>query len=254
MGLSALAALLTMIVAYMAQSPTAVQRLGRMGGALSRRARTYTGMGVAFLLLGMGFFLAGVPLDGPETMAGSEPTAVAALNPNDAPSLTVTVALSGMAELATPTITPVPASAEEDAPVSGAFGRPNSTLTAEAAVVVETPRTPTNTPAPASTATSSPTPTPSRTPTPTPSPTVSPTPTLTATPWVGPTAVVVANGRALWLRRSPGGQRLVPLADGEVVGLTGGRANQDGNLWQELRTGAGVVGWLESEFVSGEGE
>lgn len=253
MGSSALAALLAMLLAYMGQSPNTVYRLGRMGQLLKRRARMFTGLGVASLMLGLGFFLAGVPL-------GGEPTAVAELSTTEAglnePEANQTeespLRVSPSAANGTTTESEASTSEEEIEPEETPDGTAQagvgfrSTATPEA----EATATPTRTPTPTTTA--SPTPTPSNTPTPSPTTTQTPTPTFTPTPLTGPTAVVVANGRALWLRRSPGGQRLVPLADGEVVSLTGGRANQDGNLWQEIRTGTGVLGWLEDTFLTSQ--
>ena len=258
MGGSALAALLAMLLAYMGQSPNTIYRLGRMGQLLKRRARMFTGLGVAGLMLGLGFFLAGVPLGAEPTVVAELPTTEAVLNEAEAnqtaePTLlvspsasTTTAEASTEGETGTGAEEVEPEETSDGTVEAGVGFLPRDTPEADATAP------PTNTPSPTTTA--SPTPTPPNTPTPSPTATLTPTPTFTPTPFTGPTAVVAADGRALWLRRSPGGQRLVPLADGEVVAMTGGRANQDGNLWQEVRTGAGVVGWIEDAFLVGATE
>jgi hypothetical protein len=276
MALSAVAALLVMLLAYAGQSPQMVYRLGRMGHALRQRARLLIGTGVACLMLALGFFMAGVPLDGG---AAGEPMAAEGTptNPFNTPLASTALTIPAIANAdegdsgesgsfgtqdgaegevemnegdVMPALTAVAGEEELTEEVSGGFGESRMTMTADALLAAVTPvGTPSATPTPSPTSTASPTPTPSNTPTPTPSPTLTPTPTFTPTPMSGPTAVVRAQGRALWVRRSPNGQRLVPLAEGEMVSLTGGRANFDGALWQEIRTGAGVLGWLEDSYL-----
>jgi hypothetical protein len=86
-------------------------------------------------------------------------------------------------------------------------------------------------------------------PTLTPTPTVTPLPTLTPTPISGQTAVIDIGGGNVWLLRSPGGQILVILGNGETVIVLDGRANQGGSLWQEIMNVNGVVGWIQEEFL-----
>ena len=62
MGITAVGTTLMLILAYVAQSPRLLKRLGLSGYRLDLRARTFTGYALALLLLSSGFFLAGVPL------------------------------------------------------------------------------------------------------------------------------------------------------------------------------------------------
>jgi hypothetical protein len=63
MGVTAVFALLMTILAYLAQSPRAIVRLGLAGQRLDLRVKLFTGYALASLILMLGFFLAGVPLD-----------------------------------------------------------------------------------------------------------------------------------------------------------------------------------------------
>ncbi len=63
MGLAAFGALIAITFAFLAQSPRMLTRLNLSGQRLDLRAKTFTGFGLALLLLAMGFFLAGVPLE-----------------------------------------------------------------------------------------------------------------------------------------------------------------------------------------------
>ena len=96
-------------------------------------------------------------------------------------------------------------------------------------------------------ATVEPTPRPAETATP--FPTETPLPSLTPTAILGETAALNTNGSTLWLKRSPGGQNMVLVKDGELVIIRAGRANQGGILWREVATVAGVEGWLQEEFL-----
>ena len=87
MGLSAFAALLAITLAFVALSPRMLARLNMANRRLDVRARTFTGYGLALLLLAMGFFVAGVPL-GQEaaplaqaTPAATDDGAIAATTP-----------------------------------------------------------------------------------------------------------------------------------------------------------------------------
>jgi hypothetical protein len=253
MGLSALAALLFVGLAFMAQSPRFLARTPLAGYRLDLRARTFTGYGFALLLLTFGFFLAGVPL-GEE--AGLRPTAVAETNPTPAEG---TLEVIGGAIITPETGTSTrPTSLT---PASGAFGGPPPGLATEEPddTVAETtsdatPPTsdPASSPAPLPTATAvpnTPTRTPTPTSTPTATPTITPTPTLTPTPIEGETAVITLGGGTVWLRRSPDGQNLLILNDGDTVILRGGHANRTGILWREVSTVQGDVGWIQANFL-----
>lgn len=256
MGLSAFGALITITLAYIAQSPNLLVRFRALGPRLAPRARTYTGMSVALLLLGMGFFLAGVPLetDGPAVQTGIEaPTAITQTQATTAAAaapLSTTDAESESVPTA-PSVQPSPTSLT---PVSGAFVRPEET---EAGTATNVPTlaatstgTITSTPTPSPTPTATSTPTPSSTPTFTPTPTNTPTPTLTPTAITEATAVVSAPSSTVWVRLSPGGQQLVLLENGSTVIPTNGRANLDGILWREVRTVDGITGWIQASYLT----
>ena len=216
------------------------------------RVRALTVTAFALLLVMVGFFVAGVPLDGE-----AEP-AVAQVAP--------TQAASGAFET-------VVDSAESDTPstpVSGAFGQAlvqedeadpvveatsdnntdETTPAPEAASdeqepLVEataTPEPPTATPTEEPTLPPSPTPTPTETPI--------PTPTLTPTPIVGETARVNTDGSTLWVKRSPGGQNVVIVQDGDLLILLSGNANQSGMSWKQIKTVNGIEGWVERIYLA----
>ena len=62
MSITAVGTTVMLILAYVAQSPRLINRLGLSSFRLDLRARTFTGFALALLLLSSGFFLAGVPL------------------------------------------------------------------------------------------------------------------------------------------------------------------------------------------------
>ncbi len=246
MGLSALAALLALILAFLSQSPQFLARARLTGHRLDLRTRQFTGYALAALVLLAGFFAAGVPIGTPDAMT---PTAV---------PIAQNTAVPLPNESATPTpedATPVPTRRDtSQTPQSGAFGGPPPI--SETAVTPPTDETPTSAPtnAPASTATPSPEPTTLPTSTPTPSPTVTPTPTLTPTPIEGETATINTGTSTLWLHRMPGGQQLVLVSGGDIVILMPGHANQSGLLWQEVMTLNGTVGWVQERFLVTDSE
>lgn len=259
MGLSALAALVAMLLAYGGLSPSWLQRSRLLRDLMTgARVRSFAGYAVALLLLSLGFFLAGVPLGDGAVETAVIPTALPnlaeATADNEPPTAEV---VAEVAESPSPTPVIVPTSST---PASGAFERPpTSTPNPDGEVVTETetPNTPeptstgtvTATPTPSNTPTPSPTSTPSPTPTASPTPTMTPSPTFTPTPIVGETAVVELNGSTVWVRVSPGGQNLVLLLAGDTVVLSDGRATLDGVTWREVRTVDGVRGWLPLEFL-----
>ncbi len=93
------------------------------------------------------------------------------------------------------------------------------------------------------------------------SPTVlpaSPTPEATAAP-TATTAVqtaTVSSGVGVWLRGAPSttGEQLEWLLDGTAVTLLPGQQTADDLLWQQVRTAAGVEGWVARDFLTVEGQ
>ncbi|GAB4279973.1 MAG: hypothetical protein Kow0080_32540 [Candidatus Promineifilaceae bacterium] len=253
MGLSAVAALLFSGLAVLAQSPRLLARLGVFGVRLDEQVRMFSGLTFAAVLLGFGFFMAGVPLE-PAGTAVSESGAPNVIQTATAAAMTAMPAAGGSTAVSIPTVTVTPTPPfGAPTPGSGAFaGPPPSANTATPSAEVDeeatipVPPTLTNTPRPNSspTATSTPTPLPTDTPTPT------PTPTITPTPIEGETAVISTQGSTLWVRRSPGGQQLALVRDGDVVILQDGRANRSGIVWREIRTVDGTLGWVQEEFLT----
>ena len=248
MGLAALGALIMLLMALAAQSPVFLKRLRNGGRPLSRRARSFTGFALAFLLLAFGFFLAGVPLEGQPiaTSDDTEPTAAEAEG-NSASSMTEAVGS-------------VPSATPRQTPATGAFtGPPRDTEAPTAAATDQSGDlledvTGSPTPTVASTevqSQSSPTATAplSVTQTATPLPTLSPTPTVTPTPIVGETAQLDTAGSTIWLRRTPGGENIMLLSDGDTVILEDGHANYAGVLWRQVSSVSGISGWILEEFL-----
>jgi hypothetical protein len=261
MGLTSLSALFFIGLAYLAQSPRWLLRLGLAGSRLDLRVRPFTGYAFALLILAFGFFLAGVPLDRgaveTDMVAQSAPTETA--DPQQFAPLSNEM-------LATPSLTPSPSPtselvAEEGASgSSGGFVAPDQEEADEADEAVLPPptdsdateggtTTPTPTPLPTTTATATMTPSPTPTTTASPTPTQTPTPTVTPTPIIGETAVLNTSGSTIWLRRTPGGANLVLISDGETLILRSGRANRGGLLWREVSTVNGVTGWVQQSFI-----
>lgn len=259
MGLSVFFALVTITLAYIAQTPSLLRRFRLMGTRFATRGRAFTGYALASLLLALGFFLAGVPLEGQPAggTTEAEPTVVALDPPPTPPTGEATPEVE---EGATATFTPRPSSLT---PESGSFGQPrpetpstNSENTPAAGgtdtEASPAPNTPRPTATPPATATATPTRTPTATPTNSPTPTATPSPTFTPTPISGPSATLVLNGGTVWLRRSPAldGYELVVLNDGTIVIPTGRRVNVAGLRWVEVQTADnGTVGWLQEEFL-----
>lgn len=286
MGIAAAAAVLALLIAFLAQSPRTMRRLGLDVYRLDLRVREFTGYALAALLLVLGFFLAGVPVGGPvaaEPAPSETPTQQVAVATPDVPATLTRSAMTDTLPIATPSVT---ARAVGQTPVSGAFGAgqpdtptPSPTLTGVTDTLTTTAPlepaiptlTPTGGPTGQPTATGTPTrvttPTPTRTPTPTPTLTPSPTPTssptptptatpsLTPTPITEPTAIVNSTGSNVWVYRSPGGQQLVLVPGGTPVILLPRRASQGGFIWREIKTVQGQVGWIDEQYLDyGEAE
>ena len=243
MALSALGALLFTGLALAGQSPKFLARIGLHGARLDLRARMLTGYGFACILLGFGFFLAGVPLDG-TSLANGE-TAVSQITPT--PDETNIAIVGGAITTSTPT--PVASQSEESSgpPESGAFvGLPPEDETPDGNGVTSEEGDGTITPTPI---TETPTQTSTPTQTPTSTPTVTPTPTLTPTPIEGETAVVDLGGGTIWLRSTPDGQNMLIINSGDLVILRESYANRAGRMWREVSTLTGDTGWLPVEFL-----
>jgi hypothetical protein len=254
MGLAVTGALISITLSWLGQSPQMVRRLGLGGARLDLRVRAFTGYALALLLLSVAFFLAGVPLG-----AGSEPETLAQQDetPVTTPEAAVVTSGNENADSGPAAVTPA-------TPETGAFSGPPASDSAteesrppsptidaeqsqeapsveETTSITSTTGSPTSQPSPD--ATSQPTATA------TPLPTATPFPTLTPTAIAGETAVVNTGGSTLWLKRSPGGQNLLLIRNGDLVLLRSGHANQSGLLWREVATVAGVQGWLQAEFL-----
>lgn len=247
MGLAALGALVTILLAFIAQTPRLIARLGLAGARLDLRARAFTGYGLAFLLLALGFFLAGVPLGGS-----------AAATTEEAPAETA-AAVSDL-EVAGTVAPADEATAEAGGSSSGMVARPRETTTPEPDVTIDlagsvplTDTLPSETaavePTPQPLGTEEPTVLPTVTPSPSPAPTDTPEPTMTPTPIDGPTARVGNNTSTLPVREKPNGEPLALVYRGDTVILLSGHAFHSGGLWQEISTVDGVVGWVQDVFL-----
>jgi hypothetical protein len=255
MAISALGALLALILALLAQSPNMLKRIGLSGVRLDLRVRAFTGYALALLLLAIGFFLAGVPLGPrPDLSSVTVPTpAIAEGQPSDSMGSDADIEDSEIS-------VPVPEVSPPTTPETGSFGGPPTVITTspvnitdttleseapdtesleQAATAVSVQPTPTASPSPTASATSTETPT----------STATQTPTSTPTAIVGKTAVISIGGGNTWLLRSPGGQNLELIGNGDTVILLPGHGNEAGILWQEISTVRGVTGWIQEELL-----
>ena len=89
------------------------------------------------------------------------------------------------------------------------------------------------------------------------SPTVQPTaPTAAATAaptaTTAPQTATVSSCVGVWLRGAPSttGEQLEWLLDGTTVTLLPGQETADDLLWQQVRTAAGVEGWVARDFLA----
>jgi hypothetical protein len=128
----------------------------------------------------------------------------------------------------------------------GALGLGASVLAAAPTPTPTATQTPTGTP----TSTGTITPTPTRTPTPTASATPTITPTATATPPL-PQAVISGSGVAgVFLRDAPNGLPIGGLLEGTLLDLVSGPVAVGEQLWWQVRTPEGIVGWVLSGYVA----
>ena len=252
MGLAAVGALVAILLAFLAQSPRLLSRLKLTGQRLDLRARALTGYGLALLLLAMGFFLAGVPLDANREQIAAETTELPGLGSAVATELAENEDATGNggngsqsgAMIGLPSATPGGASgAMGDLITPQATLEPGDIITGTIETTAEAVAPPAATDAPpAATATRAPTVT----------PTSSPTPTPTATPILVPTARINDETSTLPVRRLPNGPVLVVLTRGDTVIPRTGNAFHGGEVWKEIQTVDGVIGWVPERFLDYE--
>jgi hypothetical protein len=264
MGLSIVGALIALAFALLGQSPGLIQRLGLGGARLDLRVRTFTTYAFALVLLSIGFFLAGIPVDSEtDSTAGAGSGEMASLT-GELGAATASPASSldsssDVVENATDDVGTgqEASSAEDSAPESGSFNGPPPVtpgLSSETggetdADLVEGTTAPNEADIPPPGRTGTPRPTSSPTTAATPTPTETPSPTITPTPISGETAIVSSGGSTIWIVRSPGVQNLTLVRDGDTLLLQSGHANQAGQLWREVRTVNGILGWIQEIFL-----
>ena len=82
----------------------------------------------------------------------------------------------------------------------------------------------------------------------------SPTAQATVAATIAPTpqTATVSSGVGVWLRGAPSttGEQLEWLLDGTVVTLLPGQETADDLLWQQVRTEAGIEGWVARDFLA----
>lgn len=261
MGFSLIGALITVAYSLYIQSPNRQHLTAQIEPyRKDARVRALTTVAFAFLLLSVGFYIAGVPLG--TTSTAVEQTDAVADASSDVEALAIVTVEGNLVVSRTP--------------VTGAMGAPlvvdenevdagqveesvdlvEPVQADEAVAVVEdvesadqpdsTPMPPTETPTETPTPTRTPTPLPTNTPT----PTQSPTPTLTPTPIDEPTGFVNTGGSTLWVKSTPGGNNLILLQDGDTVILMPGNANHTGVIYKQIKTVDGTVGWAQREFLA----
>lgn len=125
------------------------------------------------------------------------------------------------------------------------LGTPQASL--EPGAVITGTQTVAAPPPPEAEATGTPRPTATLSPTLTPTPT--PSPTSTATPILAPTARIGNDTSNLPVRRSPAGPVLVVLTRGDTVIPLTGRAFHTGEVWREVSTVEGIIGWVQDRFL-----
>jgi len=251
MGLAACGALVAIVLAFLAQSPRLLSRLKLTGQRLDLRARAFTGYGLALLLLSMGFFLAGVPLDASRGQTATEATNLPAAAEAATEAAEEAIAAgNGRNGSQSGAMVGLPTATSDG--VGGALGdliTPQATLEPGAVITGTVKATAEAGVLPAATG-ESPAATATRAPTMTPTPTPSPTPT--ATPIFVPTAHINNDTSTLPVRRLPGGPVLVVLTRGDTVIPLTGNAFRSGEVWQEIQTVDGVIGWVQERFLTYE--
>lgn len=224
MGITAVLALLMTILAYVAQSPRVLMRLGLIGQRLDLRVKLFTGYALASLILLLGFFLAGVPLttapqspkprqsakrplsNQPQPSARAAQWVLCRQRPN--PRLCRCARGRASRRRRRPKRPPAARLADHQAarmrsprqkksPPPPRRNRLDLPPPQQIPVNWQRPFPP-----PTPTDDSTATPSPSPTATATPPPTATPTPTITPTPIEGITGTISTNGSTLWVRHS----------------------------------------------------
>ncbi len=255
MGLSLLGALIALAFAMLGQSPDLTTRLGLAGARLDLRVRSFTTYAFALLLLAIGFFLAGIPIDSDPVVTQSSDATDDMAGATESGTLSSVAGLEAEQDIFTREVT----STNPATPETGAFSGPPPSVSGQPtdspgdssdgeadpdsgdAISEDEPTGPVR--AESTRSTSTPTRIATATPTQTPSPTITPTPIS------GETATVESGGSTVWITRSPGGQNLTLVRDGDVVILLSGHANQGGVLWREVSTVNGISGWIQELFI-----
>ncbi len=267
MGFSILGALVTVAYSLYVQSPNRQQFAVQLEPyRKDARVRALTTVAFAFLLLAVGFYVAGVPLGAtPTTVAQTEAVAEG----NEAVEVLSVVTVEGDVVISLTPETgamnaPLVSSASEcdDPPCDSTAITPQVAEAIESvqpvqsgdasATIEEDPTVPPTPPTPTVIPTETLTPTPTETPLPTntPTPTQTPTPTLTPTPIERPTARVNTGGSTLWVKYTPGGNNLILLQDNDTVILMPGNANHTGVIYKEIMTVDGTIGWAQRDYLS----
>ncbi|MEM8858586.1 MAG: hypothetical protein AAGD96_09705 [Chloroflexota bacterium] len=272
-------------LAYLAQSPDMQTRLRVAGLPFVQNGRRYSGLGLALVLVGMGFFMAGVPLESSGSGAEADELASDAVvedtSAADLPEVSEVDEVASIVEGAPESSEAQSGSfgsAEEDAASieddsepaeepsdgseSGSFSQPadvsepeedNSVVVSEAATEEPT-ETVAPTQAPSETPTAEPTNTPVPTATPSPTPTNTPTPTITPTTIAVDTVEVAFDGSVLWVYRVPNNQRLALVNNGDQLIMLPGRAIVQGTTWQEVSLLDGSPGWIQLRYLVLDGQ
>lgn len=128
MGISAGLAVLFSALAFLAQSPSLLTRFRLAGSDFSQNSRRLTGLGLACTLLGMGFFMAGVPI-GEQAIAQQVDQSTAAVQPETSAAADSSESdVSAIAQIADDAET-----APQTESASGGFGAPAQTTEDEGA-------------------------------------------------------------------------------------------------------------------------
>jgi hypothetical protein len=255
MGLSLLGALIALAFAMLGQSPDLTTRLGLAGARLDLQVRSFTTYAFALLLLAIGFFLAGIPIESDSVATQSSDATDDLASTGEAGTPSSVADMGAEQDNSTQEVT----STKPTTPETGAFSGPPPSISGQSpesqsdsagdgadpdtgdAISEDEPT------GPVSAASTRNTSTPTRIATAT--PTQTPSPTITPTPISGETATVNSGGSTVWIARSPGGQNLTLVRDGDVVILLSGHANQGGVLWREVSTVNGISGWIQELFI-----
>jgi hypothetical protein len=279
MGASAVLAVVFTALAYIAQSPDILKRYRILGSALSQGGRRLTGLGLSATLVGLGFFMAGVPLaelglvdstasavaeaETQTAAEGDEASMASSIDSSDSAAEGEPLPTAGTSSAGSTDSQPAqPADADSDAAAnsSGSFSQPAQSITETESATEESSvsneadapsptgtLSPTSTPRPTGTATATRTPAPTATPSPT--PTNTPTPTMTPTPISSETILVSFDGTITWVYRVPGNQRLELVNNGDQLLLGPGRAVVGGTTWQEVSLLDGRPGWIQLSLL-----